>query len=237
MRFPESDLSSLWSAIPEMTKEKTEIGQSKQISDMIIDRSSHLMIRIVDRFNTNVSCRFTMNRLKSYDPEALHGKGGFRDRVHYDVTERPSSVVDNACSVFTCIIGCQKWGRQKIYKESKIVMGTVVEISVANRSEEQARSAIGEAMGEFQRIDDLMSSYKPGSVVRESIRLDRRRKSPLEKRFFAFSGRRLPSVAPAAAHSIRRSGLCRSFGDLRRGEVSRSRIACKKNANGGISKT
>jgi len=44
-------------------------------------------------------------------------------------------------------------------------MGTVVEITVANCSEDQARSAIKEAMGEFKRIDDLMSSYKPGSVV------------------------------------------------------------------------
>jgi len=44
-------------------------------------------------------------------------------------------------------------------------MGTVVEITVAHRSEELARAAIREAMGEFQRVDDLMSSYKPGSVI------------------------------------------------------------------------
>jgi thiamine biosynthesis lipoprotein len=44
-------------------------------------------------------------------------------------------------------------------------MGTVVEITVAHRSEEQARTAIEEAMGEFQRVDDLMSSYKPASVI------------------------------------------------------------------------
>lgn len=44
-------------------------------------------------------------------------------------------------------------------------MGTVIEITVANRSEELARAAIKEAMNEFQRIDDLMSSYKPGSMV------------------------------------------------------------------------
>lgn len=44
-------------------------------------------------------------------------------------------------------------------------MGTVVEITVAHRSEEQARDAIGAAMGEFQRVDDLMSSYKSGSTV------------------------------------------------------------------------
>ncbi len=44
-------------------------------------------------------------------------------------------------------------------------MGTVVEITVAHSTEEQARAAIREAMREFQRIDDLMSSYKPESVV------------------------------------------------------------------------
>ena len=62
------------------------------------------------------------------------------------------------------LIGCNS-GADKIYKESKIVMGTVVEITVAHHSEEQARSAIADGMSEFQRIDDLMSSYKPDSVV------------------------------------------------------------------------
>ena len=62
------------------------------------------------------------------------------------------------------LISCRS-GADKLYKESKIVMGTVVEITVAHPSEEQARVAIREAMGEFQRTDDLMSSYKPGSVV------------------------------------------------------------------------
>ena len=69
-----------------------------------------------------------------------------------------------AAALIFSLIGCQS-GTNKLYKESKIVMGTVVEITVAGGSEEQARSAIREAMGEFQRIDDLMSSYKPGSVV------------------------------------------------------------------------
>lgn len=44
-------------------------------------------------------------------------------------------------------------------------MGTVVEITVAHRSEDLAKSAMKEAMDEFQRIDDLMSSYKPDSAV------------------------------------------------------------------------
>jgi thiamine biosynthesis lipoprotein len=66
--------------------------------------------------------------------------------------------------LFLSLIGCQS-GTEKLFKESKIVMGTVVEITVANRSEELARSAIADGMSEFQRIDDLMSSYKPDSAV------------------------------------------------------------------------
>lgn len=62
------------------------------------------------------------------------------------------------------LISC-KSGVENIYHESKIVMGTIVEISVAHRSEAAARAAIREAMGEFQRLDDLLSSYEPGSVV------------------------------------------------------------------------
>lgn len=44
-------------------------------------------------------------------------------------------------------------------------MGTIVEITVAHRSEDDARVAIREAMSELQRADDLMSSYKPGSAI------------------------------------------------------------------------
>ena len=44
-------------------------------------------------------------------------------------------------------------------------MGTVVEVAVAHRSRELAREAIQEAFGEFQRIDDLMSTNKPGSAI------------------------------------------------------------------------
>jgi thiamine biosynthesis lipoprotein len=66
--------------------------------------------------------------------------------------------------IISALISCSS-GVDHVYKDSKIVMGTVVEITVAHRSEELARSAISDAMAEFKRIDDLMSSYKPGSVV------------------------------------------------------------------------
>lgn len=67
-------------------------------------------------------------------------------------------------ALFLASIGCQS-GDDKLFKESQIVMGTVVEITVAHHSEEQSRTAIKEAMGEFKRIDELMSSYKPDSAI------------------------------------------------------------------------
>lgn len=72
-----------------------------------------------------------------------------------------------ACGVITLVgvlNGCQ-CGVDHLYRDTKIVMDTVVEITVAHGSEEEARTAIKEAMAEFQRIDELMSSYKPGSVI------------------------------------------------------------------------
>lgn len=44
-------------------------------------------------------------------------------------------------------------------------MGTAVQITVAHGSEQQAHAAMREALGEFQRVDDLMSSYRDGSAI------------------------------------------------------------------------
>jgi thiamine biosynthesis lipoprotein len=95
------------------------------------------------------------------DPAASTGMKGFLRKPM--IAGRQVPAVGAAMLIIT-LIGCQS-GTDKLYKESKIVMGTVVEITVAHRSEDQARVAIREAMAEFQRIDDLMSSYKPDSVV------------------------------------------------------------------------
>jgi thiamine biosynthesis lipoprotein len=81
------------------------------------------------------------------------------------------------------ILGCQS-GDEKLFKETKIVMGTIVEITVAHRSEASARAAIIEAMGELQRVDDLMSNYKPGSVVSEINREGASRKIQVEEGLF-----------------------------------------------------
>lgn len=58
-------------------------------------------------------------------------------------------------------------------------MGTVVEITVAHGTEEGARAAIKEAMGEFQRADDLMSSFKADSAVARANRAGSSAKVPV----------------------------------------------------------
>ena len=63
-------------------------------------------------------------------------------------------------------------------------MGTIVEITVAHDSEEQARSAISEAMTEFQRTEDMMSSYKPGSAVDQLNRGGSLAKVPVGREVF-----------------------------------------------------
>jgi thiamine biosynthesis lipoprotein len=73
------------------------------------------------------------------------------------------SISGVAIIVFS-ILGC-KSGKEQIYKETKIVMGTLVEITVAHESEVEARLAISDAMLELQRSDDLMSHYKSGSLI------------------------------------------------------------------------
>lgn len=62
------------------------------------------------------------------------------------------------------MVGCLS-GKEDLYNETKIIMGTVVQITVAHHSEEQARAGIRAAMSELQRVDDLLSVSKPGSLV------------------------------------------------------------------------
>jgi thiamine biosynthesis lipoprotein len=87
----------------------------------------------------------------------------WRDESHAGDSMKIIAVFGTAGAILLCI-GCRS-GNDRLVRESKIVMGTVVEITVAHRSEQQARAAISEAMAEFRRVDELMSSYKPGSIV------------------------------------------------------------------------
>lgn len=76
----------------------------------------------------------------------------------------PKSLLFGSLLPILLSTGCFS-GKENLYKETGVVMGTVVEITVAHRSEPLARAAIKEAIGELQRIDELMSLSKPGSLV------------------------------------------------------------------------
>ncbi len=52
-----------------------------------------------------------------------------------------------------------------IYKRSQLLMGTIVEITVAARDERTADEAINAAFKEIARLEDIMSTYKPESDI------------------------------------------------------------------------
>lgn len=63
-------------------------------------------------------------------------------------------------------------------------MGTVVEITVAHRSGDLARAAISDAMAELQRVDDLLSIAKPGSLLSRINREGFLARVPVDKEVF-----------------------------------------------------
>lgn len=69
------------------------------------------------------------------------------------------------CSVLllALMFGCG--GKYDVYKESRIALGTVVEITVAHENEAAARKAIAAAFAEFERIENLLSTYRPDSEI------------------------------------------------------------------------
>lgn len=56
-------------------------------------------------------------------------------------------------------------GKYTAIKESKVTLGTVVEITVVHPDESLARAAIAKAFAEFERIDGLLSIYRASSEV------------------------------------------------------------------------
>src|SRR5512138_3909066 len=80
--------------------------------------------------------------------------------------------------------GCSG-GKDKVFKESKIIMDTLVEIMVAGRSEAAAHAAMGAAFDEIRRIDGLLSSYRDDSLVARLNREGHQHNIKLEKDIFA----------------------------------------------------
>lgn len=64
-------------------------------------------------------------------------------------------------------------------------MGTVVEIAVVDESEERSRDVIREALEEIARVDELVSTFKPGSVVSRLNREGATGKVPVGKEVFS----------------------------------------------------
>jgi len=80
------------------------------------------------------------------------------------MTLAPKSLICGSFLFILLSLSCSS-GSENLFKETGLAMGTVVEITVAHRSEPLARAAIKEAIGELQRVDELMSPSKPGSLV------------------------------------------------------------------------
>jgi len=55
--------------------------------------------------------------------------------------------------------------RTNIYKRSQLLMGTIVEITVAAKNEQKADEAITAAFREIGRLETIMSTYKPESDI------------------------------------------------------------------------
>jgi thiamine biosynthesis lipoprotein len=79
---------------------------------------------------------------------------------------------------------CCSSGSKQLFSESKLIMGTVVQITVATRTEHEARSAMQEAFGEIERVDTLVSSYREASLIAKLNREGHDRKVPFEKDIF-----------------------------------------------------
>jgi len=54
---------------------------------------------------------------------------------------------------------------QELYKEARLIMGTYAEVSLYAPNKEVATEAIKAALGEMERLDKLMSNYKPDSEL------------------------------------------------------------------------
>lgn len=64
--------------------------------------------------------------------------------------------------VFILILFCHK--KQSIYKYSRMLIGTVINITIISDSELKASKASEQAFMEIERIENLMSPYKDGDI-------------------------------------------------------------------------
>lgn len=79
---------------------------------------------------------------------------------------------------------CHAGGTEAIYRDSAVLMGTVVELAVAHESEAIARDAIAEALAELRKVDEDLSGMRRGSAVALLNREGSRRQVVVEKGIF-----------------------------------------------------
>src|SRR6516225_896379 len=55
--------------------------------------------------------------------------------------------------------------RAALYRDSRVIMGTLCEVQVYDTSAVRAKDAIGAALDEMARVDRLLSNYNPASEL------------------------------------------------------------------------
>jgi thiamine biosynthesis lipoprotein len=56
-------------------------------------------------------------------------------------------------------------GKYEVHREARLLLGTVIEITIGHPDEAVAREAAARAFAEIERVDALLSSHDPGSEV------------------------------------------------------------------------
>jgi thiamine biosynthesis lipoprotein len=65
--------------------------------------------------------------------------------------------------ILTLVSSCSK--KEGLYKETRVIMGTYITITLneSGKSQDDLTKAAGDAFAQIEKVDELMSTYKPGS--------------------------------------------------------------------------
>jgi len=66
--------------------------------------------------------------------------------------------------ILACAAPCLA-AKPALYRDSRILMGTLFEVQVYDTNAARAKGAIGAALDEMARVDQLLSNYKPASEL------------------------------------------------------------------------
>jgi thiamine biosynthesis lipoprotein len=74
------------------------------------------------------------------------------------------SLLDPRSSILLLILLLTACGKEPLYHEQGYVFGTLVDVSIYGEDEAKARAAVGEVLGEFQRLHDLLHAWQPSEL-------------------------------------------------------------------------